>query len=123
MVFIDFFLCFLYLLLFFRIPPFSHRTSQNDSNHSSELFTYEQRLSHFKRKCVNHQKTFSGLFFQGPHPQHAPYPIIYAKHLNFSYCMPSKTGSSTMVHQLLELLPIPEHARKISNPHMQLMSE
>ena len=80
---------------------------------------YGKRLSHFKNKCLHHEKSGGMSFIPGAY--YSLFQIIYVPKYNFSYCMPSKTGSSTFISQLFQILPVKPPTKEFSFPHIRLM--
>ena len=78
-----------------------------------------RRLSIFKDKCPQHLKSHGKDFDLAPYQ--SLFQIVYVPQYNFSYCMPGKTGSTTLVEQLLQILPVKPAIKNHVNPHIRLM--
>ena len=81
---------------------------------------YARRLSIFKEKCPQHLESVGGSFTPAPY-LNSLFQIIYVPKHNFSYCLPSKTGSSTFVNQLFQILPVKPATKELNYPHIRLM--
>ena len=72
---------------------------------------YARRLSIYREGCSRHLLSDRAKAFN------IEYPVVYNSRYNFSYCMLSKTGTTSFCRQLLEFLPVTNNDL---NPHIQL---
>lgn len=66
---------------------------------------YTLRLRLIREKCEQHKKTH--------HEYAKEIPLLYVPQYNFSYCMISKTGTTTMLNQFKSILSLGSNVMEI----------